>query len=127
MSRQGQLLIAHPNLPVSNPFSKTVIYVAHDNEQGVNGLVLNKPTNYSVTEFFQRRRLDFMHSGHRMRSGGPVNPTSVYLLHTNDWESASSVDVGQGLSVTSDDFMLEKLSMGYLLLLDISSIVLCSF
>ena len=35
------------------------------------------------------------------------------MLHSNDWESSSSVDAANGLSITSDNFMLEKLSMGY--------------
>jgi len=113
MSRQGQLLIAHPNLPSDNPFSKTVIYIGHDDAEGVQGLILNKPSNYSVSEFLQRRNYPFINSGHRMRVGGPVNSTSVFMLHSNDWESSSSIDAGKGLSITSDDFMLEKLGLGY--------------
>lgn len=113
MSRVGQLLIAHPNLPDNTPFSKSVIYIGHDDEKGVTGLVVNKPSALSVTDFLQRRGFDFINYGHRMRLGGPVNSSSVFMLHSNDWESSSSVDVGKGLSITSDEFMLEKLSMGY--------------
>ena len=114
MSRVGQLLIAHPNLPENTPFSKTVIYIGHDGPQGVTGLVLNKPTHYSIKEFLNRRNFDVnVDTGHRMRIGGPVNNQSVFMLHSNDWESSSSVDVGKGLCVSSDDFMLEKISHGY--------------
>ena len=114
-SRVGQLLISHPNLPENNPFSKTVIYIGHDNDQGVTGLILNRPSSYSLSDFLSKRNLESsLTLNHRMRFGGPVNKQSVFILHSNDWESSSSMDVGKGLSISSDEFMLEKISMGYL-------------
>jgi len=110
----GKLLIAHPNLPDGNPFTRSVIYIATDNAEGTTGLILNRPSNFSVSEFLNKRNyITNINSPNRMRFGGPVNTNSVFMLHSNDWESASSMDVGKGLSVTSDDFMLEKLSLGY--------------
>ena len=36
---QGKLLIAHPRLPVGNPFKETVIYVTQDTEEATIGLI----------------------------------------------------------------------------------------
>jgi putative transcriptional regulator len=114
MSRQGQLLIAHPNLPIDHPFGQTVIYVGYDGNDGVTGLILNKTTNLSVSQFLHRRKLDTLNTGDKtMHIGGPVSTQSVFMLHSNDWESTTSIDAGNGLSISSDDFMLEKLALGH--------------
>ena len=45
---QGKLLIAHPKLPVGNPFKETVIYVTQDTDDHTIGLILNLNSNTSV-------------------------------------------------------------------------------
>jgi len=113
MSRQGQLLIAHPKLPQNNPFYKTVIYIFEDDAVGTQGIILNKSTKYSVNNFIQSQGFEMGLSPENMRFGGPVSSKMVFMLHTDDWESASSYPVGKGLMLSCDDFMLEKLAMGY--------------
>lgn len=113
MNRQGQLLIAHPNLPHNNPFYKSVIYIFEDDQVGTQGIILNKPTNYSVNSFIETQGFTMGLSPEKMRFGGPVSSKMVFMLHTDDWESASSSPVGKGLMISCDDFMLEKMAMGY--------------
>ena len=45
---QGTLLVAHPRLPLGNPFKETVIYVTQDNSNATIGLILNVNSNTSV-------------------------------------------------------------------------------
>lgn len=114
MGRAGSLLIAHPNLPKDHPFGQTVIYIGYDGDEGVTGLVLNKPTNLTVNDFLARRKYDSLNVGNQhMHMGGPVSNTGVFMLHSNDWESSSTIDAGNGLCISTDEFMLEKLSMGH--------------
>jgi len=112
-SRVGKILIAHPNLPNNNPFSKTVIYIFEDNAVGTQGIILNKPTSYSVNAFLESNGFSMGMSPEKMRFGGPVSTKMVFMLHTDDWESASSTPVGKGLMLSCDDFMLEKMALGY--------------
>jgi putative transcriptional regulator len=112
-SRVGKLLIAHPNLPKTTPFHKTVVYIFNEDEQGVQGLILNKPTGYKVNDFIMTQGFEMPLTKEKMRFGGPVSTKLVFMLHTDDFESASSMPVGKGLMLSCDDFMLEKLSMGY--------------
>ena len=37
----GKLLIAHPKLPVGNPFKESVIYITQDADDATIGLILN--------------------------------------------------------------------------------------
>lgn len=111
-NKVGQLLIAHPNLPEQSPFYKTIVYIFSDNSEGTQGMIVNKPTKYPVNEFMQAHGFAMPTTKERMRFGGPVNTKTVFMLHTNDWDSAGSIDAGKGLSLSYDGYLIEKLSMG---------------
>ena len=113
MSRQGKLLIAHPNLPNQSPFSKTLVYIFDDFNGGTQGIIVNKPTQYRVNDFLASQGYEMPQTRERMRFGGPVSTKTVFMLHTDDFESSSSTPAGKGLMISCDDFMIEKMSMGY--------------
>src|ERR1700736_5355805 len=78
-----QLLVAHPNLRDPN-FRKTVLFLsAHDSEQGAHGLVLNRPTNKSLTDFLPDHELDALGEV-PVYLGGPVGAQEVTIV-SFDW------------------------------------------
>jgi len=109
-SLAGKLLVAHPNL--TGPFfQKSLVYIVeHDAHQGAQGIVLNKPINYSVQEIFAQNGFitDTRQSLHK---GGPVNQHSVSILHTGEWMSQNTYPTGN-YCVSSDKFMIEKMASG---------------
>ena len=112
MSRVGKLLIANPNFPSESPFAKSVIYIYQDDSKvGTVGLILNKPTG-SVSRFCNENGIMFPDTQPTMHSGGPVNPSALILLHTDDWSSSNSIDIGTGLRISSDHNMFLKMSTG---------------
>ena len=79
----GQLLVAHPNLRDPN-FRKTVLFLsAHDSEQGAHGLVLNRPTNKSLTDFLPDHELDALGEV-PVYLGGPVGAHELTIV-SFDW------------------------------------------
>lgn len=113
-NKVGKLLIAHPNLPVQNPFHKSVIYIFNDGPQeGTQGLILNKSTPLSVNQVMNKLGYEFSLTKEHVRFGGPVNSNTLFMLHSDDFESASSAPAGKGLMVSCDDFMFQKMVMGY--------------
>jgi putative transcriptional regulator len=79
----GQLLVAHPNLRDPN-FRKTVLFLsAHDNEQGAHGLILNRPTNKSLTDFLPEHELDALGEV-PVYFGGPVGSQELTIA-SFDW------------------------------------------
>ena len=113
MSRVGKLLIANPNFPSVSPFAKTVIYVYQDDDTvGTVGLILNKPVISTVAEFCEDKGIIFPDNREPMHKGGPVSNTAIIVLHTDDWESSNTVSIGNRLSITSDNLMFLKMSMG---------------
>ena len=57
---QGTLLVAHPRLPLGNPFKETVIYVTQDNSNATIGLVLNVNSNTSVQKICNEKGILFL-------------------------------------------------------------------
>lgn len=112
MTKAGHLLIAHPKLSKTNPFSKTVIYVYESNSQGIMGLVLNKETSYSIKELCKNKGLIYPESYTNLHHGGPLNETALVMLHTNEWYSDNTAHAGAGLCVSSDNRMLQTLAHG---------------
>ncbi|MBV8375951.1 MAG: YqgE/AlgH family protein [Verrucomicrobia bacterium] len=79
----GQLLVAHPNLRDPN-FRKAVLFLsAHDREEGAHGLVLNRPTNKSLTDFLPDHELDAL-GQIPVYVGGPVGAHELTIV-SFDW------------------------------------------
>lgn len=113
MSRVGQLLIAHPNVPEDNWFHQTVIYIHEDNDRiGSVGLTINVPTTATVKALLNAKGILYHEGVSQVFKGGPVNESAIILLHTDEWESHNTTTAGQGYRISSDDHMMEKISSG---------------
>ncbi len=83
--RKGNVLISEPFLPDPN-FSRSVILLTENNEDGTVGFVLNHKTIYTVGALIEE--LDFVQSD--VYQGGPVELESFHYLHTYPEISGSS-------------------------------------
>lgn len=111
MTRRGKILIAHPKLPLSNPFHKTVIYLYQDDENGSVGVCLNRPSSIPINEISEDKGIIF-DTPRNLYRGGPVNQGALVLLHTDEWNSNNTAEAGKGYRISSDNIMLEKMSQG---------------
>jgi len=109
VSCKNKLLVAHPNLKGNDLFEKAVIYIYEHNFQGASGIILNKSSDVSVQLILDQKGLSYYGSDPVYR-GGPVNVRSLCMLHSNEWFSSNTMQIGK-YSLTSDNFMLEKVSM----------------
>ena len=109
---QGTMLIAHPRLPIGNPFKETVIYVTQDNTSATLGLVLNVNTNTSVQKICNEQGILFNDGRPMIYKGGPINSSALMMLHSNEWQSQHTTGAGLSYSVSSDTFMFEKIGNG---------------
>jgi putative transcriptional regulator len=105
----GKILVAHPML--TDFFARTVILIYQDDVKlGTSGLVINKPTKLTVKAIIEDRGLLYDGTEH-VYQGGPVNNEAILMLHEDGWYSSNTMQIGNGLAVTSDNLMTEKLSM----------------
>jgi len=109
----GKVLVAHPNLGPNETFHRTVIYIyQHDATAGTVGVITNKKSRFSVSDLAADKDITFGDTSKFVYHGGPVNQQALVLLHTNDWSSKNTAPAGRQLSVSSDEFMIEKLNNG---------------
>lgn len=110
---QGKLLIATPKLE-NTMFQKTVILVYDVNQSGTQGLVVNRPSEQTrIAQLVDDPMLSSsIMLDEPIYHGGPVAERTVTMLHTTEWFSSNSRVVSEDFSVSSDQFMLEKIATG---------------
>ncbi|MEI7784082.1 MAG: YqgE/AlgH family protein [Betaproteobacteria bacterium] len=113
-------LIAMPGVS-DEPFFRSVVYMCEHSKRGALGLVINKPSDISLKNLFEKvdmplRRQDL--SDAPVFQGGPVQVERGFVLHetmvTGTDESAygSTMSIPGGLEMTTSKDILEALSTG---------------
>lgn len=113
----NHFLIAMPAMqdPV---FGGTVVYVCEHNENGVLGVVINKPTDMTMQVLFER--IDLEPEGTLAPSivdepimfGGPVQDDRGFVLHTPGARYSSSLTVTEEVAFTTSIDVLEAVARG---------------
>lgn len=120
----NHFLIAMPGLSDAL-FGKSVVYVCEHSPRGALGLVINKPTDISMTALFGKvdlplERLDLTDSP--VFQGGPVQMERGFVLHESMFAAAdkpeqsvyaSTMLIPGGLEMTTSKDVLEALSSGH--------------
>ncbi|MBV6320298.1 YqgE/AlgH family protein [Duganella violaceipulchra] len=110
----NHFLIAMPSMqdPV---FGGTVVYVCEHNENGVLGVVINKPTDMTMEVLFERIDLK-LESGVDVDApimfGGPVQDDRGFVLHTPGSRYSSSLTVTEDVAFTTSIDVLEAVAAG---------------
>jgi putative transcriptional regulator len=126
-------LIAMPGLE-DEIFESSIVYLCEHNPQGAMGIVINKPSDLSFYQLFEKVDLPLGRqdlSDQVVMLGGPIHTDRGFVLHeslsmtlmmasdaqleTNkDWDASysSSIKVGQDMEMTSSKDVLEALSEG---------------
>ena len=112
----NHFLIAMPSMqdPI---FGGTVVYVCEHNENGVLGVVINKPTDMTMQTLFERIDLktDAGLEGHDdepIMFGGPVQDDRGFVLHTPGNRYSSSLTVTKDIAFTTSIDVLEAVAAG---------------
>jgi len=113
----NHFLIAMPSMhdPI---FGGTVVYVCEHNENGVLGVVINKPTDMTMEVLFDRIDIEVSSAADRhMESepimfGGPVQDDRGFVLHTPGAHYSSSLTVTNDVAFTTSIDVLEAVARG---------------
>lgn len=110
----NQLLIALPSLADPN-FFRTVSLICQHDSDGAMGLVINRPSEYTLGEVLEQMGIIADDPDLRDRpvlSGGPVHPERGFVIHDGNKAWDSSLEVVDGLYVTTSRDVLEALARG---------------
>lgn len=113
----NHFLIAMPSMQ-DQIFGGTVVYVCEHNDNGVLGVVINKPTDMTMETLFERVDLDLSPDVPRsvvdepIMFGGPVQDDRGFVLHTPGARYSSSLTVTDEVAFTTSIDVLEAVARG---------------
>lgn len=113
-SLAGQLLVATEGLQGS-PFARTVVYVVRHDAGGAFGLVVNRPgPEVRLAPLLREFGLDDRGVTGRIRvhGGGPVEPGRGLVLHTAEYATAGTEQLGGDVALTSHPAVLADIAHG---------------
>ncbi len=107
----GQLLVAQPDLKDPN-FQQSVIYLVEHDDGGAFGLVVNQfvarlPLKVVAEHFNMKETLDKPLTFHY---GGPVSPSALFVLHSDDVTLETSLDLEHDLALSGNADILQQIA-----------------
>lgn len=114
MNLTHQFLIAMPAMADPN-FEGSVIYVCEHGDKGALGLVINRPTDLTLSHLFDKIDLKLEIAPWRdapVFLGGPVQTERGFVLHQPLGEYSSSLQVSTEIALTTSKDVLEAVAGG---------------
>lgn len=111
VSLKNQFLLAMPGL-AGTYFGNSVTYICEHNEDGAMGIMVNRPTDVSLVELLSQLgiRTGSTPVEVSIMEGGPVQVDRGFILHTDDQHFESSLDLENGLMLTTAREVLEAIA-----------------
>ena len=113
-SLANRLLVALPSLHDPN-FARSVTLLCQHDGDGAMGVVVNRVSEYTLGEVFRQMGIasdDEALQARVVLAGGPVHPERGFVIHDGDGEWDSSLQIGDGLRLTTSRDVLEAMARG---------------
>ncbi|MCF4166532.1 YqgE/AlgH family protein [Zavarzinia compransoris] len=116
-SLEGKLLVAMPTM--GDPrFERTVIYMCAHSPEGAMGLVVNRPADHiSFPELLGQLGIEADAGTDvediKVLSGGPVEAGRGFVLHSDDYTQATTMEVGERVALTATVDILRAIATGH--------------
>lgn len=110
----NQLLIALPSLSAPG-FSKSVALICQHDEDGALGIVVNRPSEYTVGEVLNQMGFEGGDASLRdqiVLNGGPVHRERGFVIHDGGARWDSTLAIGDDLWLTTSREILESMARG---------------
>jgi putative AlgH/UPF0301 family transcriptional regulator len=111
MIKQGTLLIAPPSVQHNLWGSSTILITDIEGDNAI-GLITNKISRMSLSEFGDRLGYDLDHVSGMLHIGGPERQTSFTILHSPEWKCKNTYRISKHFSITSNDDVLKRFQEG---------------
>ena len=110
----NQLLIASPALSDPN-FARSVTLICQHDDDGAMGVIVNRASEYTLGEVLRQMNLasqDPRLDDQVVLAGGPVHPERGFVLHDSARAWESTLEVADGLFLTTSRDILEAMPAG---------------
>ena len=107
---KGKLLIAEPSILTDKEFNRSVIFLTEYNAEGCIGFILNKPTEFKLSDLIPEINCDFI-----VYNGGPVEQENLYFIHQQPDLIPDSIQIEENIYWGGDfDILTQLLNEGKL-------------
>lgn len=107
----GHLLVSNPNNP-RDELSKSVILIVSHTERMAVGLQINNPLeDINLQDVANNLGMDYPNPD-LLYYGGNMSTNKIHVVHSNDWQGMTTVQLNDEISVTNDISVLAALSRG---------------
>lgn len=103
----GKLLVASPRAPIGFPFGRAVVLILQHNEEGVFGVVLNRPASPEMLSAWQQAAGRPSFAAEKLVAGGPVQGP-ILAIHSE--AELAEVEIQGGLFVSVQRDAIDQLS-----------------
>jgi putative transcriptional regulator len=110
-SLSGRIIVAHPKLEEPY-FSKGVIILSKHSNSGAWGLMVNKPAPKTTIDQIMQSVGIMCNRQDKIYIGGPVDTHRVYVLHTLDWRSSTTMKITDDIGISNDVSILSAIATG---------------
>ncbi|NBB93082.1 MAG: YqgE/AlgH family protein [Gammaproteobacteria bacterium] len=96
-------------------FMRGVTLLCQHNDEGALGITINRESEYVLADVLEQLDLECTDQALAERPvyvGGPVHPERGFVLHTRDRRWEATVEVGEGICVTTSRDVLESVAAG---------------
>ena len=98
----NHFLLALPS-QINSYFEDTLTYMVRHGDDGAMGFVINRPLPLKLAEIMKEAKLDPTQGEEvSILEGGPVNPSHPSILHSDEFETDSSLQVTEGIALITD-------------------------
>jgi len=104
----GDWLVSPPNMQ-DRRFAESVIMITHHNETSL-GFCLNKNLRHSISDVVGSSISVNLDPEPEVFWGGPVSPTTVWMIHDNAWSHPSSININDDWNIISHITMFDNLN-----------------
>lgn len=111
---RNHVLIALPALVDSN-FARSVTLICQHDADGAMGIVINRPSDYTLGDVLDQMGLHGQDEALQRQvvlTGGPVHPERGFVLHDGGLHWDSSLQIAEGLFLTTSRDILASMAMG---------------
>ena len=111
-SLKHHLLIAMPQLG-DDWFAGTVTYLCEHTDEGAMGIVLNKPLAVTFDEICEQLEIPRLPGIEpQILAGGPVSPEAGFILHCQQGNWGSTLNITEQTHLTSSKDILKAIAAG---------------
>ncbi len=95
-------------------FAGTLIYICEHTEEGALGIVVNQPTQLTLSDLFGQLEINGRHSLHGLEpvyDGGPVHEERGFILHDGGDRWNINLHISDTITLTSSVDILQSIAM----------------